>query len=109
MAADGEPMATKGDRRRHGRVEIGLDNELVTRPEIRSAARAALRSQAHAVDLAEAARDVMALTDANRVYLAMRHAEGLAPPAPKIEGDSWDQLVAELGRPGAGASDTADT
>jgi hypothetical protein len=96
------------DRRRRGRVEVGLDNELATRDDIKPAARAALRAQAHAVDIAELARDADVLSTASRVYLELRHAEGLAPPAPATEADVFERLLAELGRPAAGDRNTPD-
>lgn len=95
-------------RRRLGRVETAIDQELRTIPraQIGAAARAALRAQAHAVDLAEASGDAGMLSTASHVYLELRHAEGLRPvdvqPA-----DSFAALLAEISRPGAGASDPA--
>jgi hypothetical protein len=94
--------------RRRGRVEVGLDNELATRDDIKQAARAALRAQAHAVDMAEAAKDPETLSTASRVYLELRHAEGLGPPAPVAEVDAFDRLLAELGRTPAGPRNTPD-
>lgn len=97
-------------RRRLGRAESAIDTELrgIPRSQIGAAARAALRVQAHAVDLAEASGDAGAISTATHVYLELRHAEGLRPvdvqPA-----DTFAALLAELGRPGAGASDTAAT
>lgn len=86
-------------RARRGRVEVGLENELVTRRDIGKAARAALRAQARAVDAAELQRDPDAVSTANRVYLDALAAYGLGPPIVEAEGDAFERLLAELGRP----------
>lgn len=99
---------TPGRRRRRGRVEGALEHELVERPDVRPAERAALRAQAFAVDLAELARDAELISTANRAYLDLRQAAGLVAGAAKAP-DTLETLFAELGRAGAGASDTADT
>jgi len=92
-------------RRRRGRVEAGLDRQLAERPDVPADARAQLRSQARAVDLAEAAGDVEALSRANDVYLKVRLAEGLGPQQARPESD-LDAFLAGLLRPGAGSGDS---
>ena len=92
------------DRRRVGRVEGGLDRELVTRHDIGPAERAALRAQAHAVDLGEAAEDVDGLTRANAVYLDLREAAGLSAAGAK-PADDFEQLMAAAMRPTPGIRD----
>jgi hypothetical protein len=90
-----------------GRVESGLGHELADRPDIGAAERVALRSQARAVDVAEALRNPTLVSEANRVYLDLRTAAGLvAGPAP--QSDTFAELVAELSRPGAGLRDAAE-
>ena len=94
---------------RKGRVEVGLDNELaaLARREIGSAARAALRAQARAVDTAEDLRDPELVTKANAVYLEMRHAEGMRPPDAQPS-DPFTSLLADLQRASTSTSDTPD-
>jgi hypothetical protein len=89
------------------RVEAGLNRELVERSDIGPAERAALRSQARAVDVAEAAKDARLVTEANRVYLDLRRASGLTAGS-KPGTDSFAELLAELGRPSSGDSYAAD-
>jgi len=91
-----------------GRAETALEGELLERRDIGKAERAALRVQAHAVDLAEAARQPDQITNANDGYLRLRAAAGLTSGGAKPV-DAFDQLLADLVRPGAGAGDTADT
>jgi hypothetical protein len=92
---------------RKGRVESALDRDLLGHDQIGAAERAALRAQARAVDMGEAADDGYLLTTANRVYLELRSAAGLtagsAPPA-----DAFGDLLAELAKPTAGVRDTPD-
>jgi hypothetical protein len=92
------------DRRHHGRVEVGLDADLLDRRDIQRSERSALRSQAHAVDLAEASGDPEQITRANLGYLELRRAAGLTAGGSKPV-DAFDELLAELSRPGAGSSD----
>jgi hypothetical protein len=87
-----------------GRVEIGLERELVTRHDIGAAERAALRSQARAIDRADLERDPDAVTRANAVYLTMREAAGMSASGAKPP-DPIGDLMAELARSGPGASD----
>jgi hypothetical protein len=93
------------ERRRRGRVEAGLDRELAGRPEIGAAERAALRSQARAVDVAELARDPDAVSRGNAVYLDLRRAAGLTGGPIARTVDAFDVWLADITRPGAGASD----
>jgi hypothetical protein len=86
---------------RRGRVETALWKEFAERPDIGPAERAALRAQAHAVDLAEHAADYMGVTAANRVYLELRQAAGLCAGTAPVA-DSFTQLMAELGMPDPG-------
>jgi hypothetical protein len=117
-ADQGEPAVTspkpagsrpKRPKSRPGRVESGLDRELVERGReaVRPAARAALRAQARAVDVAEGNRDPDAVSTANRVYLEMRLSEGLGPVI-ENEGDTFAQLLAEIGRAETDTRDRPD-
>jgi hypothetical protein len=100
-----------GERRRYdrkrGRVESALEAALVERHDVGLAERAALRVQAHALDLAEAACDPDLITTANHGYLELRVAAGLTSAGAKPV-DAFDQLLAELAQPGAGAGDPTD-
>jgi hypothetical protein len=97
------------DRPRPGRVEAGLDRELGTKPEIGKAERAALRAQARAVDRAEAASDTDGVSRANAVYLDLRRAAGLTGGPVTRTADAFDVWLAEISRPGPGASDPAES
>jgi hypothetical protein len=92
---------------RRGRVEQALENELRTikRDVIGAAERAALRSQARAVDVAEAELDAHLVTEANRGYLELRTAAGLSAAVAAKPTDTFESFLAELSRPGAGAGD----
>jgi hypothetical protein len=68
--------------------------------------RGALRAQARAIDRAELERDPDAVTRANAVYLTMREAAGLSASGAK-PADPITDLLAEMARAGAGASDEA--
>jgi len=91
---------------RRGRVETGLEAELLDRRDIGKSERAALRVQAHAVDLAEASRDPDRITTANDGYLRLRQAAGLTSAGSKPV-DAFDALLADLGRAGTGAGNPA--
>lgn len=93
---------------RAGRVEGALGRDLANHAEIGEAERAALRSQARAVDVAEARRDSDAVSRANAVYLQLRIAAGLNAAGEK-QGDAWDAVLAAAMRPTPGSSDTAHT
>ena len=80
-----------------GRVEAGLERDLIEHREIGPSERAALRSQAHAIDVAEGQRDPDAVSRANAVYLELRRQAGLTGAAPAA--DSFALLMEELGRP----------
>jgi hypothetical protein len=97
----------RNDRKR-GRAETALEGELIERRDIHRTERAALRVQAHAVDLAEAGGDPDVVSRANDCYLRLRVAAGLTAAGAKPV-DAFDSLLAELGRAGAGASDIANT
>jgi hypothetical protein len=106
-------MPPERDRRgrqrfRPGRVEAGLEREFRERPDVGPAARSSMRAQARAVDVAERAGDPDQVSTANRVYLDLRHAEGLGPPITPDEGDAFERLLAELGRPTAEPGHTPD-
>jgi hypothetical protein len=90
-----------------GRVEAGLEVDLLERLDIKRGERSALRAQARAVDLAEAAADPDMVTRANDGYLRLREAAGLTAGGAKPV-DAFDAMLAELGRAGAGASDRSD-
>ena len=81
-----------------GRVERALDTELRGEKRIGPAARAALREQAKAVDVAAAEHDPHLVSEANRAYLDLRQAEGLTAGG-IVETDTFGQLLAELSRP----------
>jgi hypothetical protein len=93
---------------RRGRVEAGLERDLIERHDIGAAERSALRAQARAVDLGEAGRDSDAVTRANACYLELRQAAGLTSAGTQPV-DAIDSLMAELMRPGAGAFDRPNT
>jgi hypothetical protein len=95
-----------GGGRRRGRVETGLDRDLLERRDVPASERAALRAQAHAVDLAEANRDSDAVSKANAVYLELRNAAGLSAGGAKPV-DSIDALLSGILDAGAGGSDAA--
>jgi hypothetical protein len=73
-----------------------------------SAERAALRSQARAVDLAEQMADHDGISRANAVYLDLRKAAGLSSDGSKPV-DTIDALLAELLKPGPAISDRPNT
>jgi hypothetical protein len=101
-----ETAGRVADRPKLGRVENGLDRELVTRHDLGPAERAALRSQARAIDRAELAEDTDAVTRANLAYLALREAAGLSAAGAK-PADDFERLMADAMRPTPGDSDTA--
>ena len=101
-----ETAGRVADRRQLGRVESGLERELVTRHDLGPAERAALRSQARAVDTAEGAADSDAVTRANVAYLALREAAGLSAAGAK-PADDFERLMADAMRPTPGDSHTA--
>jgi hypothetical protein len=80
---------------------------LQRRPDIEEAMRAHLRSQARAVDVAEAQRRPDLVSEANRTYLASLQAAGLTPKLDLGPGDPFDRLLAELGGSASGGFDTA--
>lgn len=84
------------------------NGRLVTRHDVKSAERSALRSQARAIDTAEAKRDSDAVTRANAVYLQLREAAGLSSGGAKPT-DAWDSLMAEIIRPTSGTIDAPNT
>jgi hypothetical protein len=88
-----------------GRVEAGLDAELLERPDIKKGERAALRAGAHAVDLAEALSDPDLVSRANDSYLRLRVAAGLTSGGAKPV-DAFDELLARIAAPSTG--DTAN-
>ena len=104
MTIGGRCWVRNGTR---GRVEVALDRELLDRPDIGSAERAALRAQAGAVDLSERTRDSHMVSEASRVYLDLRQAAGLTSGGAPVA-DSFAQLLAELGRPAPGVRNTQD-
>lgn len=90
-----------------GRVETGLNQELVNRADIGTTERAALRAQARALDRAEYAAEVDAVTRANAVYLSLRQAAGLSAGGAKTV-DAWDSLMADVLRATPGDSKPAN-
>jgi hypothetical protein len=90
---------------RRGRVEAGLERDLGTRHEIPASERAALRVLARALDEAEAAGDVDAVTRASAVYLTVRTAAGLSAAGNRP--DAYDELLADVLRATPGTSDPA--
>ena len=61
-----------------GRVERALDRDLAASPELSAGARAHLRAQAHAVDIAEDEMDAELISKAVHTYLEVRQGYGLA-------------------------------
>ena len=92
--------------RRLGRAEAALNADLVTRHDIRSAERAALRVQAHALDMAEASGDPDVVARVNDTYLKLREAAGLSSGGAK-PADAFDEILRALASP-AGAGDVPD-
>ena len=88
-----------------GRTEAALNASLTGRPDITKASRTALRVQAHAVDLAEAAQDVELITSAIGGYLDLLQANGLTSDQPEPV-DAFEKLLADLGRATSSPSDT---
>jgi hypothetical protein len=100
VSGDSGRIGRAGRHRPHA-VEAALDTDLRYRSDIGRAERAALRAQAHAVDLASATGDPELITTANRGYLALREAAALTAGGPE-QVDSFAALVAELATPGTG-------
>jgi hypothetical protein len=94
-------------RRKLGRIEAGLEVDLLDRGDIKRGERAALRAGARAVDIAEALSDPDLVVRANDGYLRLRVAAGLTAGGSKPV-DAFDALLADLARAGPGAGDTAD-
>jgi hypothetical protein len=92
-----------GDRRRKGRVEVGLDNQLVEARQVPAAARAGLRALARGLDVAEASADPDLIATIGRAYFDALKANGLTA-AEVRPADAFDQLLADISRasPGAG-------
>jgi hypothetical protein len=84
------------DDREVGRCERGLDRDLATRHDIPSAERSALRTQAIALDMAEADGSPDVVSRTNAVYLELRKAAGLTSGG--ASSDVWDGLLAEVTR-----------
>jgi hypothetical protein len=101
-------LCVGGQHGKRARVEAGLERELVTRQDIGQAERAALRAQARAIDVAEAAADSDAVTRANAAYLPMREAAGLSASGAK-PADDFERLLAAAVRPTPGTRDTSHT
>jgi hypothetical protein len=87
-----------------GRVEAGLEVDLMDRRDITRGERSALRVQARALDVAEAAQDPDLISRANLAYLELRRAAGLTAGGVKPV-DAFDNLLVELSRAGTGSSD----
>jgi hypothetical protein len=77
------------------------------RPDIKRAERSSLRIQARALDVAEALSDPDVVTRANDGYLRLRVAAGLSSGGAKPV-DAFDELLARISQPAAGAGDPAD-
>jgi hypothetical protein len=88
-------------------VEIAVGKDLLDRPDIGHAERAALRAQARAVDQAEAAHDPDLVTRANAEFLDHLQAAGLSAGVAPVA-DSFGELLAELGRPAPGIRHSPD-
>jgi len=96
--------------RRIARVERALNDELRDRPSEspNRAARAALRTLAHALDVAEARGDTENSAKVGRVYVDTLVATGLiGPPPSEPATDPFTAFVAGLSTPAVG--DTPDT
>jgi hypothetical protein len=97
-------VSDRGEKQpRRGRTETALEQEFLERRDIRRAERAALRVQAHAVDMAEALADPDVVSRASDCYLRLRAAAGLTLGGSKPV-DAFDDLVARLARPTPGVS-----
>ena len=81
-------------------IRATQDAELRAAGSVGPSERSALRAQAHAVDLAEAAGDPRDISVASEVYLALRRAAGLTGAAGEREQDEFAALVASLSAPG---------
>jgi hypothetical protein len=91
---------------RRGRVQAALDRDLAVRQGICAPERAALRVQAHAVDLAEHTGNVRLISTANAVYLQLRRAAGLTGTGSGGPEDEFAAIVSRLSVPGMGDSAT---
>ena len=78
------------------------------RPDIKRAERTALRVQARALDVAEALADPDLVTRANDGYLRLRIGAGLTSGGAKPV-DAFDELLARISAPAAGAGHPQDT
>ena len=90
---------------RKGRAEAGLDRSLVERRDIPAAARAALRVLARGLDKAETLGDPELIATAGRAYFDALEANLLTATEAKPT-DAFEQLLADISRPGAGALDS---
>jgi hypothetical protein len=90
-----------------GRVEAGLERDLLQRRDIGQAMRGLLRAQARAVDVAEAQASPEAVSVADRVYLDSLTSAGLTPAGARPV-DAVDAFLAGLLRPTPGAGDAPD-
>ena len=89
-------------------MERALDRDLAGLAEIGPGGRAHLRSQAHAVDLAETGADPEVMSKAAHTYLELRQAYGLAGVHDHHEPtDPFTAFVAGLSVPSL--RDPADT
>jgi len=100
---DETPRDSRG-RVRLGRNENAVDLDLRSQPDLAKSVRTALRTLARALDRAEAANDGEAVTKLAHEFHDQLVACGIAVAVVK-SGDAWDLLMAELARPGTGASD----
>jgi hypothetical protein len=90
---------------RLGRTEQALNKELRERDDIDHAERAMLRAQARAVDIATAAGDPYAISQANRVLAILYQSAGLSlAGAPAT--DTFAELLAEMAKPSGNVGHT---
>jgi hypothetical protein len=104
--ADDVPRDRRG-RVRLGRNETAVDLDLRRAPELARSVRSSLRTLARALDRAEVDGDADAVSRLAHEFHDQLAACGIAVPATRTA-DSWDVLLAELARPGSGASDRPD-
>ena len=101
-----DPAGPTRRRRYKGRNEAGIDADLRNRDDMSKSERAALRSQARALDIAEDAGDPDVVTRVNHGYLELRTAAGLSSGGAKPL-DAFDELLRSISEPTPGNSNPA--
>ena len=96
-----------GPKRRRGRVEAGLERQMIGATHIPAAVCAGLRALAKGLDEAETSKDPDAIATAGRVYFDALEMNGLTVRLEKSESDVFADLLREIGNP-VRAADTGD-